>query len=417
MIIGFFRRLSALVIFLGCGFILYQYGTSDINSEAVWKGYKSPFQESQAAGLSSKTLVFQAQSLAVALPELSESLAISALSQDPTSGRAATHLMSLFEAQGRNAEADQIAVLASRLWPSHTYTRSNLADYWLRRNRPDKQVEEWNVLLIRDKSFRERLFPLLMEIVSRDDLLPLIMPFVESPPVWWDGFFTYLSRNIDLSRLELLYRRRASTLVSLSSSEHNSYVARLLKERRWEEASEAWFLALTPRQMGYSGLIYDGGFESDVLNQAFGWRIIRSKNPNIKPSITYGIKGRKALQVTLRKQDPVNFKHVSQRLMLTDGFYKLSFRYRTDTLKTSKGLSWRLRCIEGSKEVLGESAPLLNSNPWGSLTVEFYVPKSCPVQILRLEATSRFPHDHFFQGNAWFDDFVINAVDPKDAVK
>ena len=417
MIIVFFRKLSSLLLFLGCGFILYHYGTSDINSQAAWKGYKSPFQEKQAAGLSSKTLVFQAQSLSVALPELSESLAISALSRDPTSGRAATHLMSLYEAQGRNVEADQVAILASQLWPSHTYTRSNLADYWFRRNRPDKQIEEWNVLLTRDKSFREQLFPLLMEIVERDDLSRLIVPLTETPPVWWDSFFTYLSKKLELSRFEVLYRQRASTEVPLSTSEHNSYVARLVKERRWQEANDAWFIALAPRQMRFSGLIFDGGFESGVFNQAFGWRITRSKNPKIKPDITYGIKGRKALQVSLRKQDPINFKHVSQRLMLENGSYMLTMRYRTDTLKTTKGLSWRIRCIEGSKEILGESLPLLGSNPWSSLVIEFNVSKSCPVQLLRLESTSRFRHDHFYQGSAWFDDFVINAVELKEAVK
>ena len=169
--------------------------------------------------------------------------------------------------------------------------------------------------------------------------------------------------------------------------------------------------------MNYSGLIYDGGFESDVFNQAFGWRLSRSKNPRIKPDITYGIKGRKALRITIRKQKPVNFKHVSQRLMLSKGSYELSFRYRTDTLKTTKGLTWRIRCIEGGKEVLAESLPMLGSNPWTSLVVKFDIPESCPVQLLRLEATSRFRHDHFFQGSAWFDDFVLNAVESKDVVK
>ena len=417
MITGLIRRLITLVLAFTCGFVLYQYGISDVNSQAVWKGYKSPFQGVQTGLSSSRTAVIQAQSLSSALPELSESKAISALNQDPTSGKAATHLMSLYEAQSRNSEADQVATLASRLWPSHTYTRSNLADYWLRRNRPDKQVDEWNVLLTRDSSFRRQLFPLLREIVERDDLSSLITPFIQAPPVWWDSFFGHLSINLDLSRLELVYRQRSATDVPLSLSEQNSYVARLVKERRWQEANDTWFLALTPRQMNYSGLIYDGGFESDVFNQAFGWRLSSVKNPSIKPDITYGIKGRKALRVTLRKQKPVNFKHVSQRLMLSKGSYELVFRYRTDTLKTTKGLTWRIRCIEGGKEVLVESEPLLGSNPWSSLVVKFDVPESCPVQLLRLEAISRFRHDHFFQGSAWFDDFTINVVDSKDVIK
>ena len=415
MIIGFFRRFISLVLFISCGYVVYLYGISDVNSQAKAKGYNSPFQSYLPQRLSPNALLIQSQQIVNVLPEESESGAISVLRQNPTSGGAATHLMSFYEAYNREEEAEQAAELASKLWPSHTYTRSNLADYWLRRNRPDRQVQEWNVLLTRDGSFRKQLFPLLMEVVQREDQSSLIEPFAENPPVWWDSFFSYLSKNLDLTRLELLYRLRVASDVPLSLFEQNSYVARLIKERRWQEANDAWFIALTPRQMNYSGLIYDGGFEGDVFNQGFGWRIARSKNPKIKPDITYGIKGRKALQVTLRKQKRINFKHVSQRLMLETGSYRLSLRYRTDTLKTTKGLSWRIRCVEGGKQVLGETIPILGSNPWSNLTVGFNVPQECSVQMLRLEATSRFRHDHYFQGSAWFDDFVINEAESKSA--
>ena len=176
MILGLFRRLIALVAFLGCGYLLYHYGIGDVNSQALWKGNKSPFHEypQTIERQSSNALVRQAQMLVASSPKLSEILAISSLRQNPSSGRAATHLMSLYEAQGRDAEADQVAELASQLWPSHIYTRSNLADYWLQRNRPDKLVQEWNVMLISDGSYRKKLFPLLMEVVNSDDLAPHI---------------------------------------------------------------------------------------------------------------------------------------------------------------------------------------------------------------------------------------------------
>ena len=246
MILVFLRRLISLGAFTCCGYLLYNYGISDINSQAVWKGYESPFQEVQAGGVSSDTMVLQAQSLAVSLPKLSESKAISALLQNPTSGGAATHLMSLYEAQGRNAEADQVAELASQLWPSHTYTRSNLADYWLRRGRPDKQIEEWNVLLTREGSFKKKLFPLLMGVLESDDLSPLMLPLVKKPPVWWNSFFSYLSKNLDLNRLEALHRLRvASSAEALSPSEHKSYVNRLMRESLWGQAHDAWFVGLS----------------------------------------------------------------------------------------------------------------------------------------------------------------------------
>ena len=411
MILGFIRKFIILTLFVGCGYTLYLYGMSDVRSEAVKEGKGLSISGSKPLRLSSDALVSHARALTYAAPDVSEEVAILALSQDPSSGRAATHLLSLYESQGRTVESDQIAELSSKLWPSHKYTRSNLADYWSRRSRPDKMVSEWNVLLTRDASFRKRLFPALIKIVESDELLPLISPFISNPPVWWNSFFGYLSSKLEMQRLQRLYRLRLASEVPLSLSEQNSYVRRLIKEDRWEEANDVWFLGLTPNQMRYSGLVYDGGFESNVFNQGFGWALSRSKNPRIKIDVTYGIKGRKALQVVLRKQDPVNFKHVWQRLLLTSGNYELTLRYRSDTLKTTKGLSWRIHCIKGGKEVLGESAPIVGSNSWSTLTASFTVPESCAAQMIRLESTSPYRHDHFFQGSAWFDDVRINTVD------
>ena len=415
MLLALVRRLVALAATVVIGFAMYQYGISDINSEALWKDKaEAPLLalQSDTHRLSSDALVVSAQALSEESPERSEALAMAALRQNPSSGRAATHLLSLYEAQGKGEQADQVAELASRLWPAHSYTRSNLAEYWLRRGRADKVIEEWNVLLTRGGGTASRQFFAPMQgMLETAEYAPLILQYIDTPPRWWNGFFSHLSRNLDLARLVQLYRLRVASSEPPSKSEQNSYIRRLMKERLWQEANDTWFLSLSPRQMRFSGLLYDGGFESDVFNQGFGWQLSRAKNPRIKPDITYGIKGRKALQVTLRKQDPINFRHVSQRIMLEAGSYELSLRYRTDTLKTTKGLSWRIRCIEGGKQVLAESIPLLGSNPWTSTKVAFEVPASCPVQLLRLEATSRFRHDHFFQGNAWFDDIRIDRVE------
>jgi len=419
MILGFIRRVFSLAVFLVCGWFLFTFGLSEINSQALEKGTEAPFLQYQddSERLSSDALVLQAQKLAKESPERSVKLAITAFRKDPSNGRAATHLLTLYERQGRVENADKVAKLAGRLWPAHNYTRANLAEYWILRYRPDKVVDEWNVLLTQNRSLGRNLYPLMFKMIERDDLAPFILPFAQNPPKWWDAFFGYISSRLDIDKLEEVYRLRVASDKPLSAYEKNSYIRRLIKERRWEDAHDTWFIGLTPRQMRYSGLVYDGGFEGDIFNQGFGWKLSRSKNPRVKPDITYGISGRKALQITLRKQKPINFRHVWQHTFLTAGNYELTMRYRTDTLKTAKGLSWRLRCVESGTEVLGESIPLLGSNPWSNLKMSFIVPESCSVQMLRLEAVSRFRHHHYFQGNVWFDDIKINAVDMQDAVQ
>ena len=393
--------------------MLLKYGVSDINSQLVIKGSNQQFQLTSQKNMSADALIFKAQLLAEKSPKSSELLAMEALRQNPTSGRAATHLLSLYEEQGRDNDADAIAELASKLWPAHSYTRSNLADYWLKRQRPDKLINEWNVLLTRQRSLGKALFPGLQKMVESEAMVSLVIPFAQEPPIWWSNFFAYLSRNLDVNRLRQLYHVRVGSVNPPTIREQNYYINRLIKERLWEEAYDVWFLGLSLKQMNHAGLIYDGGFESDAINRGFGWRFANSKNPKIKPDITYGMKGRRALQVTLREEKPIDFKHVWQRIMLAEGDYEFTVRYRADTLKSTMGLSWRLRCIEGSKDILAESEPILGSKPWASLKMVFQIPSFCTVQMVRLESVSPYKHDHLFAGTIWFDDIKIVKIQSK----
>jgi len=121
--------------------------------------------------------------------------------------------------------------------------------------------------------------------------------------------------------------------------------------------------------------------------------------------------GRKALHVVFRKGERVKFRHVWQRLMLTPGLaYTVSMKARLDSLKNPKGLVWRVYCQGKAQQPIGESKPLLGRAQWEKLTFDFKVPvEQCSVQILRLEAASKYLHHHTFQGSIWFDDFKITS--------
>ena len=405
------RRLFALCVFGGLLYALSIYAVSDLNSQIVLSESKtSPFKHlgGQPLMLSSDAMVHQSREQASDSVKGAEALALSALLRNPSSGRAASQLLTLYELEGDRERADQIADLAGRLWPSHTFTRSRLAEYWLARDQLDRVLDEWNILLVRNPKLRARLFPFLLNIISDSHADVLMDQFIKAPPVWWNGFFIYLSRELPIERLSEVYQARVQSSEGVSDMERRSYVNRLIREGNWKSAYDIWSTGLERHQARYSGLVFDGGFESGVFNQGFAWQFSRSKNPKIKPDITYGIKGRRALQITLRKEDPINFRHVSQRLLLKPGFYGLSYRYRTDTLDADKGLSWRIRCIDGGKSVLAEGKPMLGVNPWTTQVLSFEVPESCNVQLLRLEATSRFRHEQFFAGKLWIDDVVVS---------
>ena len=418
MILAVTRKIFTSVFFIVISYFLFQFGISDINSQAIINDTPPPLLAYQSDNefLSSDALVKKAESNIQDSPEISKALAFKALSYNHSSGRAAAFLLGLFEKQGNSSDADNIANLASDLWPAHSYTRSKLADYWLKRNRPDKLIHEWNVLLNRKGILGLQLFPVMRAFLENDELAPLISPYINQPPSWWNGFFGYLSRNLELERFIQLYQNRIMSEVPLSKLEQNNYINRLIRERLWEEAHSSWFAGLSLNQMSFSGLIYDGGFESNIFNQGFGWNFTKSKFLEIRPNITYGIKGRKALQVNIQKQKPFSFSHVWQRLLLTPGTYSFKGRYRADTFKANKGLSWRIYCIEEGGR-LGESQPIKGSRSWSALSFDFTVTETCTIQLLRLESTSAYIHNQSYKGSVWFDSLQINAVKSGDVLE
>ena len=237
----------------------------------------------------------------------------------------------------------------------------------------------------------------------------LFSSIFKSPPKWWDNFYQYLIRNkVDTQLLNKIYQARTESEIALSRTERVLFVRHLLQNERWNEANFIWLSGLDEQKLELSGLIFDGGFEGSDFNSGFDWQIGRSKGMRINTSNTTGAKGRRALRVLFNNKK-INFRHVSQRLTLSPGNYILDYRYRLNRLKNPEGLSWRIRCIGGEKrsDPVFESIALKGRSAWEEISAKFTVPTNCPVQLIRLEASSRFAHKHTFNGSIWFDDINI----------
>lgn len=393
------RKIFALVLLLGVGWVLYIYNFSGLRQNISTTDQRSP-----------NAMLVMAEG--EALPEVSLNLAIRALSKDPTHGGAAAFLLGLAVAQEKDTDAAMLADLASNLWPVDTYTQARVADYWIAEDRVDKLIPVLHVLLVRERDWRSRLFPVLQELTVSSGQLDLLAPYITEPPNWWDSFFAYISERVDREIVLAVYKQRLESSVAISELERSRMVSRLIRDKQWGSAFEQWQRGLGLSQAGllFNGL-YDGGFEGEKSNQKFGWNIKHHKAYRIHLGKTYGMTGKKALQLSFKQGlNRIAFKHLSQYLLLEPGDYELQYRARTDALKNPKGLQWRVSCTSKKLDLLGEGQPLLGRKPWESRSFKFRVPHSCGVQSLSLEAVSSYPHELFFYGTLWLDDVEIVSL-------
>ncbi len=338
----------------------------------------------------------------------SQELALKAFSIDITSGRAAASLADAYLNAAQKDVTEQLANLAGKLTTAQNSTHTRLAALWGKLNAPDKVLAEWDILLTRDVEMRNSMWPYLQEKLSEPNLAIIFDKLASENSNWWPSFFIFLTRNPNSSPnlLEHFYNLRSANKL-LTENEITTYVARLIQDKEWIRAKRAWELGLSPEQVAYKGLIYDGSFEGEQHNTGFDWYFAPPKQIKISPDITFGMQGKKALHINFLGSQRLNFQHIWQRLVLDPNDYQLTFNYRTDNFQNTKGMQWRIYCIDDNK-LLAESPALTDASVWKNIQVNFNVPSTnCPAQILRLEASSKFAHEQVFNGNLWFDDFKL----------
>lgn len=343
--------------------------------------------------------------------------AIHALSNNITNGGAASQLLHLYEIDSstKEQEVERIALFTEKLWPTHASTTAHLADYWAKRENLEQVINKWNTLLTKTRSLDKELFPHLKSFLTTPSTSQLLEPYTKKPPLWWSRFFNYLANqkeNYTLDTMKTLYQLRVDSGFPLDDYERRIFVRLLISKQRWQEAYFAWMGGLNTKQLELSGLLFDGGFESESHDTGFDWRFSKHKMIKIQRDITYGMRGRKALSITLRDDKRVNFHHIRQNMLLPSGNYELNGRYRLDQLQTEEGLRWRIRCIDNNK-IIGESLSFAGRSPWNTFKFSFVVPDAddnCSSQYLRLEASSTYAHKHRFQGKLWFDDLRIERT-------
>lgn len=336
---------------------------------------------------------------------------------NPTDPRPLTALaaLSLLE-ELQLTHGDAMIELAARLAPANASNQRAIAVYWGALGRYDRMVAHWSAMLEADRSKRSEIYPALLSIAADPDSRTLIEPLASSLPSWWTDFFRHAARTAsDLETVRFLYTlRRHSGRAPVTEEERSAFVERLQKDGVIGEAYVVWISGLDIRARALLGLLFDGGFERPIEGRGFGWQISPNKHFSAASEPTLGAGGRTALRLRFRAFEGA-FANVSQPLFLDAGVYRLSGRAKVDSLVSSGGLRWVVRCLRPEPKILGEGPRFLGSSDWTTFDLSFEVPKDCDYQQLVLMAAGNRSFERKFDGDLWFDDLKIARTTALDA--
>ena len=358
-----------------------------------------------------EALLRQGIALAETDPQQAEIVLRAAAEENPANGRVYLALARLREGQGEDGRAAKLVATATHLAPMRGAVQLGAAELWFKQGQWDQGIESLSMALELRPQLRERLYPVFLRLAEDPQTRLGFATLLRNPPSWWESFFAFTAKHaVDTSVAGAFYQTRFQQGQKPTAEERRHLLNRLEKDGRFHEAYFVWPNSLDAEQLDALGNVYNGGFELPLSDEGFGWRIPKIRGAWLESMPTYGAKGERALHVTFQGQR-VRFRHLYQYLLLEPGDYHFRGRVWPDSLQTSQGVRWVVRCMPDSGEILGTSERFLGSTPWRQFVTQFTVPaEDCRVQELRLELVGRYAQEFEASGAIWFDALGITRL-------
>ncbi|MDH5216610.1 MAG: hypothetical protein OEX19_02870 [Gammaproteobacteria bacterium] len=326
----------------------------------------------------------------------------SSIKNNPADSRAILSLAAI----NKSNRTNELMTYVSQLRPADGDVQIKSAAFWLERGDHPRAFALWNKALDLTSEYDNELFPFFIKSLQQKNTQKAFLEMISEAGKWWLRFFRFLNQQPDaLPVMEYLFQIRQSQKSINQLNEYKILIARMLRESQSDKAYMLWLNSLDEGRRNGIGLLFDGGFEQPAENYGFSWHY-QTGPAFIETAYSVGVKGRAGLHVVFQgKSEP--FRHVWQRLRLLPGTYTLSGLGRAISLRTVRGLVWRVTC---NGRIVGKSHAFEGNTPWARFSFQFEVPPDCESPVLSLIVEGRNPVEYRTSGEVWFDSLEIKHM-------
>lgn len=340
-------------------------------------------------------------------PAAIEAAARRLLGAAPADGRGYRLLAEAAVASGQPAQALHWYRVAAARAPRDVPARAWLAQHALESGDVDAALVQIDQVLTLSPAAGRTAFPVLAQLARDPRFATRLAARLAARPAWRGGMLAALQGASPDGReamdqvLSALHRQGG-----LDDAEFDAWIDALMHQGRWGEAHARWFGARLPTATRIP-LLYNGDWRATPRNAGFDWRI--RQVPGVLVEVHPGQDRSGDLHVRLLGRRVVE-TGVEHAVLLPPGHYRLDWRERSQSLRATRGLGWRIACANGRP--LAASAPLDGSRPWREQHLGFQVPaQECPGAWLRLGSGGEGGGGQVASGEAWFSDVRL-ARDP-----
>jgi tetratricopeptide (TPR) repeat protein len=335
-----------------------------------------------------------------------------ALSFDPRSADTWLDLGTAYETEGDTAGARNAFVQAKRAYPLSPEVSWRYGNFLLRRGDSNAAFAEIKRAVESDPKRGAAAFALSMRFDPNvNSALQRVLPSSQ------DAYLNVISALAEQAQTDqalIVWSKLAALPPKLQLSQSFPLLEALINKRQVAEAQRVWDQALNFASVSRppdppGSLVWDGGFETNVVGGGFTWRyssfidgVVVTLDTNEKHS------GNRSLRLTFNGLRNVTFNDVCQFVSVQPSTsYLFSAWVMTRSLSTDQGVRFGLRSIGDPNNSAVWTNDVEGTQPWTKIELPWTSGKDIHELQLCVTRLPSVKFDSKIRGSAWIDDVVL----------
>jgi tetratricopeptide (TPR) repeat protein len=319
-------------------------------------------------------------------------------------------LSKAYRANRQPAESERSLERAVNLSPNDSGLMWEAGSFWLISNETDKAMKALSRYIMLAPPGQNTVYDLCWRLGIGNSLI--LRNLVPDSYVYNSGYLSYLISADRISEAKMTWKR--IQFADLEKDIFIKYVNFLISKGMYDDAWIAW-QEVTDKLEGVekhdgSSILWNPGFEHDMLNGGFDWTIRETEGVDVFLDDTVRISGSRSIGISFDGLHNPDITAVRQVVRVKPGArYILKGYIRTDSLTTTNGIFLNVsghNCSNLSRQ----SEVIAGTTFWKEVSVDFEAPSDCRAVVLGIRRTKSGKFDNRIEGTAWIDSLTMKQL-------
>ena len=229
---------------------------------------------------------------------------------------------------------------------------------------------------------------------------------------YWAALDYFISQKNTDAALES-WRRLLGLATPLQMSSSFALLDEMISKGRISEAAEIWGQALHKSNWPVdrpqnASLVFNGGFEHDILNGGFDWRKLPTSGTAFQLDSSVAHLGTRSMRITFDGSANLDFQNLSEFVPVQPGHqYHFSAYLRTRGITTDSGIGFSVFDPLHSAIPQASTPALIGTHPWTLVEMDISTALDTNIIEIALRRKPSWKFDNKLSGTVWVDDVTL----------